>query len=105
MCFGVGNDPVTARRDFAEAVALCRGRVSADEQDGQAQLALAQALMNSAQADRLGRPIFCGRNAEKLKEVISEATKAIDVLSHTEIEVSTSCRLDTAGVRPIHYRA
>ena len=70
--------------EFAEAVALCRGQVSADDQDAQAQLALAQALMNSAQADRLEIG-YSAEDAEKLKEVISEATKAIDLLSHTEL--------------------
>ena len=70
--------------EFAEAVALCRGRVSADGQDAQAQLALAQSLMNSAQANRseIGYSV---EDAEKLKEVIAEATKAIHVLSHTEL--------------------
>ena len=68
--------------EIAEAVALCRGRVSADEQDTQAHLALAQALMNSAQVGRLEGG-YSAEEIEKLNEVIAEATKAIDVLSHT----------------------
>ena len=68
--------------EFAEAVALCRGRVSGDEQDAQAHLALAQALMRSAQADRLEMS-YSAEDAEELKEVIAEATKAIDLLSVT----------------------
>ena len=69
----------------SEAVALCRGRVSADEQDMQAHLALAQALMNSAQVGRLDGG-YSEEEIEKLKEVISEATKAIDALSHTGLK-------------------
>ena len=68
--------------EVAEAVALCRSRVSADEQDAQAHLALAQALMKSAQADRLELG-YSAEDAEKLKEVIAEVTKSIDLLSGT----------------------
>ncbi len=82
--------------EFVEAIALCRGRVSVDEQDAQAHLALAQALMQSAQADRLEMS-YSAEDAEKLKEVIAEVAKAIDLLSGTGLSAQRHAALLLRG--------
>ena len=82
--------------EFAEAVALCRSRVSADEQDAQAHLALAQALMKSAQADRLEMS-YSAEDGERLKEVIAEVTKAVDLLSDTGLSAQRYAGLVLRG--------
>ena len=82
--------------EFAEAVSLCRSRVNADDQDAQAHLALAQALMKSAQADRFAMS-YSAEDGEKLKEVIAEVTKSIDLLSDTGLSTQRHAGLLLRG--------
>ena len=82
--------------EFAEAVSLCRSQVDADEHDALAHLTLAQALMKSAQANRLEMS-YSADDAQKLKEVIAEVTKAVDLLSGTGLSAQRHAGLLLRG--------
>ena len=81
---------------FDDAVTLCRGRVAADDQDAFAHLALSQSLMQRTQANR-PRIVYTERELEQLEEVVSQATKAINLLRATELNSKRHAALVLRG--------
>ena len=81
---------------FDDAVTLCRGRVAADDQDAFAHLALSQSLMQRTQANR-PRIVYTEPELEQLKEVVSQATKAINLLRATELNSKRHAALVLRG--------
>ena len=71
---------------FDEAVTICRGRVADDGQDAFAHLALSQSLMMLAQATR-PPSTYTAHELEQIGEVVSESTKAIELLRPTELRL------------------
>ena len=71
---------------FEEAVTLCRGRVAEDDKDAFAHLALSHSLMLLAQASRPSTT-YTKQGLEQIEEVVSDVTKAIDLLRSTELKI------------------
>ena len=81
---------------FDEAVTMCRGRVADDDQDAFAHLALSQSLMLLAQANRPSTT-YTEQGLEQIEEVVSDATKAIELLRPTELKIKRHAALVLRG--------
>ena len=81
---------------FGEAESLCRGRVAADSEDAHAHLALSQCLLRSVQGSSAAMA-YDESGLERLKEVISESTLAVDLLQSTELKVQRHGALIVRG--------
>ena len=81
---------------FDDAVALCRDRVAANDQDAGAHLLLSQSLMKRAQ---FSRPVltYTERETKQLEEVAAAATKAVDLLRPTELKLQRHAALILRG--------
>ncbi len=81
---------------FDEAVTLSRGRVAEDDKDAFAHLALGQSLMMLAQANRPSTS-YTERGLEQIEEVVSDTTKAIELLRPTELKIKHHAALVLRG--------